>query len=141
MDRAQIERLLPHSGAMVLIDRVISWSLEEIVCGTSSHRNARHPLRTSLGLSVLAGIEYSGQAMALHSSLTSDAPMSSGVLAVLREVRWDPVDMSSIEGELVVTARQLARNSSAATYTFGLSATDRQLLAGTATVAFQRSEN
>ena len=139
MDRARIEKLLPHSGGMVLIDRVVSWSREEIVCGAFSHRNPRHPLRTSSGLSVLAGIEYAGQAIALHSSLTSDEPLVGGVLAILRDVRWEPVDMSSIEDEVMTTAKQLVKNSGAATYTFGLTAGGRKLLAGTATVAFRRT--
>ena len=138
MDRARIETRLPHSGGMVLIDRVVSWSREEIVCGAFSHRNARHPLRTASGLSVLAGIEYAGQAIALHASLTSVEPLAGGVLAVLRDVRWDPVDLSSIEDEVVITAKQLAANASAATYRFGLAAGGRELLAGTATVAFER---
>lgn len=139
MDRDQIEKRLPHAGSMVLLDRVISWSADEIVCGAHSHRDPANPLRTERGLSVLAGIEYAGQAIALHASLTGGAAPAGGVLAALRDVRWEPGDMAAWHEEIVVRARRLAASANAATYVFRLARGDREVLSGTALVAFRTS--
>lgn len=135
MNRIEIEKRLPHAGSMVLLDRVVSWSKDAIVCGAQTHRDAQNPLRTARGLSVLAGIEYSGQAVALHASLTSHKPLKGGVLAALRGVRWETGDLSAWGGELIARAQLLARTANAANYKFSLACGEREVLAGTALVA------
>ena len=86
----------------------------------------------------MAGIEYAGQAMAVHASLTSKVALAGGVLAALRDVRYEPGDMSTWTGELVVRARLLARSANAARYEFSLSHQERIVMSGTALVAFER---
>jgi predicted hotdog family 3-hydroxylacyl-ACP dehydratase len=138
VDRSKIESLLPHADKMVLIDRIISCSIEMIVCGTHSHRGADNPLRTARGVSTLSGIEYGGQAIALHNALTSRLPRVEGVIAILRNLSWATraIDTNSAE-ELMVTAEVIVRGSAAATYNILLDQGGRRLFSGQATIAFR----
>jgi len=78
LSRERIERLLPHRGAMCLLDEVIEWAPRSIRCAASSHRDPGNPLRGPLGLSSMAGIEYGAQAMALHGALSAGAALALG---------------------------------------------------------------
>ena len=64
-----IETLLPHAGRMRLIDRVVSYDEQTIVCESDSHRAADHPLAEAGVLSIICGLEYGAQAMAIHGAL------------------------------------------------------------------------
>ena len=43
LGRTQIERLVPHAGAMCLLDAVMAWDSSSIDC-TSARPTAQHPL-------------------------------------------------------------------------------------------------
>ena len=131
----EISDLLPHSGEMVLIDRVIEWSGAEISCGTRSHVRASNPLRRGGGLYALAGIEYAGQAIALHASMTSETPLSMGMFASLRNLTWESVWLSDNTGELLIRARLQMGGRGGARYEFDLGFDGQVILAGAATVA------
>jgi predicted hotdog family 3-hydroxylacyl-ACP dehydratase len=137
VNRDDIATRLPHGPGMVLLDRVVAWSADRIVCGADSHRATANPLRTARGLSPLAGIEYAGQAIALHAALASGGPLAGGVFAAVRDVRWQPADLSAAGGELIVEGEQLARSPAAATYRFRVTLGEREMLSGTALVAFR----
>ena len=89
LNRDEIEKLLPHGAAMVMLDMVRSCADASIVCPTRNHHNPNHPLRVDGRLSVLVGIEFAAQAMALHEALTRGrgaATARSGRLVALRGV-------------------------------------------------------
>ncbi len=44
-DNAWIVAHVPHQGPMCLLDRVIEWDEQHIVCEAVSHRDPRNPLR------------------------------------------------------------------------------------------------
>lgn len=67
--RADIERLIPHQGAMCLLAGVEQWDRDGIVCYGVGHRLTSHPLRSRSGLLSTCLIEYAAQAMALHGAL------------------------------------------------------------------------
>jgi predicted hotdog family 3-hydroxylacyl-ACP dehydratase len=71
LSREQIVALVPHQGAMCLLDRVLRWSAEDIVCGASSHLLPDNPLRRDGRLGAICGIEYGLQAAALHGALVA----------------------------------------------------------------------
>ena len=88
--RDGIAALIPHSGAMCLLARLVAWDAQRIVCAASNHRDAGHPLRTRSGLLAPCAIEYAAQAMALHGALigqATGAPATPGYLASARGVR------------------------------------------------------
>ncbi|HEX6842906.1 MAG TPA: beta-ketoacyl synthase chain length factor [Stellaceae bacterium] len=135
-ERDDIARLIPHAGAMCLLDRVLDWDAASIRCVTRRHRDEDNPLRSHGRLGVLSGVEFAAQAMALHGRLTAgNAPAPRhGLLVSLRQVvcRCDRLD--GIDGEIVVEAERLAGGGSDALYRFALRAGDVELLSGRAAV-------
>ena len=59
--------LVPHAGAMCLLDRVIDWDEDGIRCEATVAD--RHPLKVGTRLPATALIEYAAQAMAAHGRL------------------------------------------------------------------------
>jgi len=85
-----IAALIPHSGSMCLLDRLLAWDAQRIVCAATNHRDAAHPLRTRSGLLSPCAIEYAAQAMALHGALIGQeagTPATPGYLASARGVQ------------------------------------------------------
>jgi predicted hotdog family 3-hydroxylacyl-ACP dehydratase len=133
--------LIPHAGDMVLLDGVVSWDETTILCCATSHRDATNPLRSAAGLSVLQGIEYGAQAMAVHGGLSARARgevMMGGYLAALRNVEFNVEWLHEIDAPLQVAAMQLLGESGHFMYEFSLMADDRLLLKGRATVMVQK---
>lgn len=135
LNRDQIAALLPHAGAMVLLDKVESWSEGAIACATRSHRDADNPLRRDGRLPVLCGVEYGAQAMALHGALVADTgEPRAGVLASLRAVRCRVGRLDDIEGALLVRAEVVLLDRRSFIYNFALSAAGAELMSGRAAV-------
>ena len=137
LTREQFAHLLPHRGAMCLLDRVVSWDADGIVCGSNSHHRADHPLLADGQLLALAGIEYSAQAMALHGALAGHANGVSapGVLASLREVTSHVPLLNVIRSELLVYAEQLVEQQRHLLYAFRVEGDGGVLLQGRAAIA------
>ena len=130
-----IAGLLPHAGDMVLIDRIVAWDAAAIVCGATTHRRPDNPLRHSGHLSALAGVEYAGQAIAIHAALLAERPLKSGVLASLRNLEWRQEDLAAVGGELIVRARRQVAGRGGARYEFDLGDGDAAIITGSATDA------
>jgi predicted hotdog family 3-hydroxylacyl-ACP dehydratase len=134
----RIRDLIPHQGAMCLLDEVVSWAQDAIVCRARSHLAADNPLRRAGRLGAVCGIEYGLQAAALHGALTAGGGRQApGYLASLREVaiEVDRLDDPAI-GVLAVQASLILREASGLIYLFRLRAEDgRALLSGRATIA------
>ncbi len=137
--REEIAQLIPHSGAMCLLDRVATWSDGEITCRAVSHTAPDNPLRNTTGLPASAGIEYAAQAMALHGALCATAEGSPrvGYIAVLSRVRWHRARLDDLPGELQVIATRLAVSDSGSSYAFDVSHDGETVVAGQALVALQ----
>jgi len=69
LNRQWIERHIPHAGRMCLLDEVLAWDANRIVCRSSTHRHVDNPLRVNGTLGAACGIEYAAQAMAVHGAL------------------------------------------------------------------------
>lgn len=138
LHRQDFEALIPHAGSMCLLDRVVAADEQTIRCEADSHRDPTNPLRNERGLPASAGIEYAAQAVALHGALLrgSDAPVQSGSLAVLSDVRWSVDHLDDVEEPLVVRATLLSGTSGGKQYSFevGVSA-GAPLLCGVLIVA------
>jgi predicted hotdog family 3-hydroxylacyl-ACP dehydratase len=135
--KAQLVGLIPHEGAMCLLDGVVRWDDAGIACISSSHHDERNPLRKDGELRALCGIEYAAQAMAMHGALTGEGPRArAGYLASLRDVVCQAERLDEREGELLVEAEQLARDGRGASYRFTVRVGDAEILSGRATVVF-----
>ena len=86
LDRAGIERRVPHAGAMCLLDAVTQWDATHITC-VACAPGATHPLARDGAVPAIAAVEYAAQATAVHGALL-DTPVSprGGVLAKLSNV-------------------------------------------------------
>ncbi|HEB28993.1 MAG TPA: hypothetical protein ENI05_14775 [Porticoccus sp.] len=86
MDRDAIAALIPHSGAMCLLDAVQSWDQQSIVCTVQSRRSENNPLLEQGQLSAVALVEYGAQAAAVHAGLVQHG-MSQGGTAFIGAVK------------------------------------------------------
>lgn len=136
LERTDIERLIPHAGTMVLLDRVADWNATGITCVTEAHLRSENPLRRDGSLPAVAGVEIAGQAMAVHGALLRHGPLRHGRLASLRDVRIQGRRLDTVTEPIVITALLLNSNDKGCIYSFRLSAGALQLLSGRATVFF-----
>jgi predicted hotdog family 3-hydroxylacyl-ACP dehydratase len=137
MDHDMIATLIPHAGAMCLLDGLISWDAGAVICVSNSYRGLGNPLRNKNGtLGIACGIEIASQAMALHGRLTArtDTQPRGGVLASVRDVRFGAATLDAGTGDLTIAAERLLGDAANATYHFSLTCNDIEMLSGRATV-------
>lgn len=134
--KADIARLIPHAGAMCLVDGVVQWDSAQIRCISGNHRDLGNPLRVGGQLPAICGIEYAAQAMAIHGGLagmTGSKP-KTGYLVSLREVICLRSRLDNLEGDLIVDAEQLMGDQNRVMYKFALRVGAVEVLRGRATV-------
>jgi predicted hotdog family 3-hydroxylacyl-ACP dehydratase len=166
LDRAWIEKNIPHQGMMCLLDEVLDWDAQHIKCRSGTHRRGDHPLRSHDRLGAACGIEYAAQAMAVHGALiggalTKGAPAGgalagalaaaglagegavrpkAGFLAALRCIRLHVLRLDDVEGDLICDASLVAGDGGTALYDFALTSQSQPLLSGRATVVFDANQ-
>jgi predicted hotdog family 3-hydroxylacyl-ACP dehydratase len=136
IDRPDIAALLPHRGAMCLLDLVEEWDSLRIVCSTMTHHSAANPLRRQGGLGIMAGIEYAAQAMAVHAALKKSGAgrAARGYLAAVRAVSFYTERLDKRPGALTITADCQHREATRAVYEFALKSGESLLVEGRAIV-------
>lgn len=139
LNGAALAGLLPHAGAMVLLDRVESWSDTDIVCTAGSHRNADNPLRRDGRLFSANAVEYGAQSMALHAALRAratapDQPARRGFLASVRDVKLLVARLDDIAGDLTIQAKILMPANDRFIYGFTITANGADIVSGQAAV-------
>ena len=138
--RSEIAALVPHAGAMCLLDRVLSWSADVILCAARSHLDPENPLRRADRLAAVCGLEYALQAAALHGALCCARPQQAGYVASLRAVTLhaDWLDDPAY-GELRVAAALEQAQSGGMLYALRVAAeSGAPLVEGRATIALPR---
>jgi predicted hotdog family 3-hydroxylacyl-ACP dehydratase len=142
IDRARIAGLIPHAGAMCLLDEVTAWDERSIRCRATSHRDLGNPLAVAGRLGAACGVEYAAQAMALHGALagTVGGRPAAGYLASLRALVLKVDRLDDLAGDLVIEAERLAGEGTSVSYRFGLSHADVPLLSGRAAVILDTGE-
>jgi len=139
LDRTVIARLVPHQGAMCLLDRALSWDAEGIACEAESHRDPANPLRRDDGLPAVCGLEYALQAMALHGALLADGrPQPAGYLSSLRDVTLGRERLDTVAGALRIRATSLAAEAQGFIYRFTVEGEGAVLLSGQAAIILPR---
>jgi predicted hotdog family 3-hydroxylacyl-ACP dehydratase len=139
-DRPQIMRMIPHSGAMCLLDAVLAWDERSLRCLSRRYRDLDNPMRRQNGvLGVISGVEIAGQAVAVHGRLlaNSQGEPQQGYLVSLREVQARAGRLDAIAGDLVIDANILAGDARSATYQFALAVAGTTLLNGRLMVLLQ----
>ncbi len=142
IDEQRIRALIPHAGAMCLLQAVEHWDDHGIRCTTRTHLHADNPLRREGALRAVAGIEYAAQAMALHGALTGavDARPRSGYLVSLRQAACRAALLDAVAADLEVEAQRMLGDGSNVIYAFRVSAAGNELVSGRATVVLDVSD-
>jgi predicted hotdog family 3-hydroxylacyl-ACP dehydratase len=123
LDHAWIAAHIPQQGGMCLLEEVLSWDLQRILCCSRSHRAADNPLRAHGRLGAACAIEYAAQAVAVHGALLQCPPASGsgfGMLTSARRVEFAVNRLDDLSDELLVSAQRLHSDASSALYAFAL---------------------
>jgi predicted hotdog family 3-hydroxylacyl-ACP dehydratase len=143
IDRAVIESLVPHGGAMCLWDEVIAWDPQRITLRSNGHRDPAHPLRSHDRLRAIHLCEYGAQAMAVHGGLIAreaGASAPPGMLVALRGVDLQCTRIDDLPGPLECEAEVLVAGEGAQQYRFTLRHDGTLLAEGRAAVMLQPQE-
>jgi predicted hotdog family 3-hydroxylacyl-ACP dehydratase len=137
--RDAIAGMIPHAGAMCLLDAVTFYDESEIRCRASSHRDPGNPLARDGLLPALAGLEYGAQAMAVHGRLTGavSARPRTGYIVGVRALAWSRARLDDLAGDLEIAAVKLAGDGAGVIYRFSVGAEGQVILSGRATVILE----
>ena len=136
-DHAWIAAHIPHQGDMCLLDRVVMWDEQRIMCRANSHRLSDNPLRSREQLSSACGIEYAAQAMAVHGALLASADGErprAGFLVSVRGAVLHVPRLDNIAAELDIEALCIHGSGGNVMYQFAVHADGKILLEGRAAV-------
>ena len=134
--KSAIAKMIPHAGAMCLLDGVIRWDALSIRCVSASHRDPHNPLRSGGRLHAVCGVEYAAQAMAVHGRLAGavETRPRAGYLASVRNLVCRVEYLSALEGDLVIEAAKLSGDELRVIYQFVLVCDEIEVLSGRAAV-------
>ena len=130
-----IETLLPHAGRMRLIDRVVSYDEQTLFARVIRIAQPDHPLAEAGVLSIICGLEYGAQAMAIHGALLASggSPRSARVTATWSQrptLRWTVERLDQCAAPLVITAISEFRSDNQVAYRFEISASEHDSVLG-----------
>jgi predicted hotdog family 3-hydroxylacyl-ACP dehydratase len=137
IDKAEIRTLIPHSGTMCLLDGVVRWDDESIVCITNTHREANNPLRRDGQLSAFHALEYGAQAAAVHGGLrarTASTTAPPCYLAALRDAHLHVTRLDNLASPLEVRAQRLFGDAGNTIYQCSISAANIPVADGRVTI-------
>lgn len=138
LEKTDWAHLIPHAGAMCLLDAVLAWDERSIHAISAGHVRADHPLRGAQGLHAAHLAEYGAQAMAVHGALMARARGIEGVrpgrLVSLRDVRLFEEYIDRLDGHLDVHTECLYADDGGAQYAFHIEHRGRLIASGRAAV-------
>jgi predicted hotdog family 3-hydroxylacyl-ACP dehydratase len=131
------EHLIPHAGAMCLLDAVLDWDTDQIRGVAASHRDPANPLRSDGMLRAVNLCEYGAQAMAIHGGLlarSAGSVAAPGMLVSLRAVELHVARIDDLPGDLLIQAEKLLDGGASWQYAFRIEHEGRLLAQGRAAV-------
>ncbi|HSV58280.1 MAG TPA: hydroxymyristoyl-ACP dehydratase [Variovorax sp.] len=138
--RAQIETLVPHAGAMCLLDAVTAWDASHIAC-SSAGPGPGHPLARDGRVPAIAACEYAAQAVAVHGALLDGVQDArDGMLAKLADVDLRMCSFPSGAAQVTVHAELLGRLATGCLYAFDVASAGQAVASGRLIVAFTTPE-
>ncbi|HXW53669.1 MAG TPA: hypothetical protein VEL47_06155 [Myxococcota bacterium] len=145
-----LAQYIPHSGPMVLLDRVEEWDENRILCISSTHQREAHPLRIDNFLSAIHTVEYAAQAASFHCALMSlkyHRPVegidrlggiSSAYLVVVRDFDFMDVDLAAVKEKLIIAAEHKESGPRLLKYDFNATTSSATLASGQITLVVER---
>lgn len=130
--------LIPHAGAMCLLDEVLDWDDIRLHACSAGHRRADNPLRAAGALHAVNLCEYAAQAMAVHGALRARAAgiarARPGMLVALRGVELHVARIDDLPGRLHVHVECLLALEDSLQYAFHVEHRGALLATGRAAV-------
>ena len=137
LTKSRWQHLIPHHGAMCLLENVTAWDDTRIHATAISHRDAANPLRSNGILRAVHLCEYGAQAMAVHGGLLAQRDgraAAPGMLVSLRAVKLHVARLDDLPGDLDVHADKLLDGGASWQYAFRVELGGRLLAQGRAAV-------
>lgn len=137
LNRESWQHLIPHRGAMCLLDAVVAWDESHIHALAVSHRDPANPLRSDGILRSVNLCEYGAQAMAIHGGLLAQRDgktIAPGMLVSLRDFKLQVARIDDLCGNLDVYAEKLLDGGASWQYAFRVEHAERVLAEGRAAV-------
>lgn len=137
LSKEELTALLPHAGAMRLINRVESWDATTIRCHTLSHHDQGNPLRHNARLEAVAGLEYAAQAMGIHVGLLNRTRSMDGLIGYVGSLRDVVLGVDRLDGcpaELTIDAMRLVEGDDSFMYRFTISSGGQNVMTGRASI-------
>jgi predicted LPLAT superfamily acyltransferase/predicted hotdog family 3-hydroxylacyl-ACP dehydratase len=137
IDKTEIGALIPHSGSMCLLDRVLEWDDRSIFCISNTHRTPDNPLQRAGQLWAVHAFEYGAQAAAVHGGLRARAAGTTaapGYLAALRDAHLHVSRLDEINSPLEIRAIRLFGDEANTVYECRISAGDLLIATGRVTI-------
>ena len=131
------QSLIPHQGAMCLLDEIVAWNGDVLHARSRSHQRIDHPLRSDGRLRAVHLCEYGAQAMAVHGGLlarTAGSVAAPGFLVSLRAVELDVARIDDLPDALDVHAERLLGSGAGWQYAFRVEHAGSLLARGRAAV-------
>jgi len=131
------DSLIPHRGAMSLLDSVVDWDDTRVHLTAISHTHTDNPLRSDGRLRAVHLCEYGAQAMAVHGGLLAQREgkvAAPGLLVSLRSVRLHVARVDERPGPLDVHAIKLLDGGASWQYEFRVEHRGQVLAEGRAAV-------
>jgi len=131
------DSLIPHRGAMSLLDSVVDWDDTRVHLTAISHTHTDNPLRSDGLLRAVHLCEYGAQAMAVHGGLLAQREGKvavPGLLVSLRSVRLHVARVDELPGPLDVHAIKLLDGGASWQYEFRVEHRGQVLAEGRAAV-------
>ncbi|MGH8183492.1 MAG: phosphotransferase [Rhodanobacteraceae bacterium] len=141
LDKKDWAQLIPHTGAMCLLDEVVEWDATRLHARSASHRRADNPLRADDALHAVNLCEYAAQAMAVHGALRereAGGTARPGFLVALREVTLHVERVDDLPGRLQVHVECLLAMADSLQYAFRVEHRGSMLAAGRAAVMLRK---
>lgn len=138
--REEILSLVPHGANMCLVDAVLEWDEQRIVCVVRNHVNADHPLRRDGHLPAIHLIEYGAQAMAVHGALLARAGggrARPGMLVSARHFTTTREWLDDLSGVLEIHGRRELLRGDSMMHSFEARHAGKVIATGRVAVLFQ----
>lgn len=143
LERSAWNDLIPHKGAMALVERVLSFDPDTICAQSDNHRDPAHPLRRDGRLHAVHLCEYGAQAMAVHGALLSQtlgSKASPGLLVTLRDVQLHVDYIEQLPAALTIHAARESADAGAWLYRFRVLHEVAELASGQAMVVLETGQ-
>jgi len=143
MDHKSICELLPHAGAMCLLDSVINLDDSNITCSAISHTDRDNPLRENNQLSAINAVEYGAQAMAVHSRILAreqgvEPEHGHGYVVALNSIKLHVQRLDTLAMPLLIKAQRLLGENNNFIYQFSITGDNIPAVEGRITVITEK---